>query len=168
MSTLRSALPGLLVLAAVFAAWLLMRGGAVSEVHRPLPELPISTLQGAPIVRSSFQGKPWVISIWAPDCSSCIDQIPALVAAQADYQDKGVGFLAISVVTNKDAVRAAADRAHFTYAQSITTDDLLGAVGAKTVPTTLFVSAEGEIVAMAEGAHPAEVYQTWAGKLLSP
>ena len=68
------------------------------------------------------------------------------------WEPEGVGFLAVSVVAERARVEAEVKRLGFDLPMAVTTGNLLEAVGIDGVPTTLFVSRQGRIVGIAEGA----------------
>ncbi len=78
--------------------------------------------------------------------------MPELVAARERWEPRGVKFLAISVVEDAPRVRAEADRWGLTWPLAMTTGDLVNLVGVNTVPSTLFVTADGRIVGVLRGA----------------
>lgn len=153
-------------LAIVAFLWVGLRGAAVDERDTPLPPLPLATLDGSPVPASTFAGKPWVINLWMPECAPCIREIPALVEARHTFEPRGVGFLAVSVAPQVDRIQVAIATSGFDWPQALTTGDLMRAVDVLGVPSTLFVSADGRLVGVSDGAIDSRTLHEEIGRLL--
>jgi len=77
-----------------------------------------------------------------------------------------VGFLAVSVVQDRQRVETAVKRLGFELPQAVTTGNLLATVDVVGVPVTLFLSREGRLVGMVDGPISAEVLDSAAAELL--
>jgi hypothetical protein len=76
------------------------------------------------------------------------------VATRRAYEgDDRVGFLAISIAGPPARVAKEAERMGLDWPLALTYGDLLSTVGLWEVPATVFVSADGRIVGVAEGGH---------------
>lgn len=146
--------------------WVGMDGASVSPRDEPLPALPLVDLDGAVIPASTFAGKPWVINLWMPECPPCAAEVPELVAARHQFEPKGVGFLAVSVAPQVERIRAAMETLHFDWPAAATSGDLLRVVDLVGVPATLFVSADGRLVGVADGAIAEETLHEEIGRLI--
>ncbi|MGA9520553.1 MAG: TlpA disulfide reductase family protein [Myxococcaceae bacterium] len=119
---------------------------------KPIPDsFEITTLDGTVLRRSDLLGKPWVINIWVPGCSICVREFPGLEAVRREYEPKGVGFLAVSIEPDEALVRAAAAKIGLGQTVAISENETLGPLSVNQVPSTVFVNAEGVIVAAASG-----------------
>ncbi len=61
------------------------------------PETTFSTITGKKIVLSELRGKPVIVTFWATDCASCIQEIPHLVELYRQYHDKGLEIIAVAM-----------------------------------------------------------------------
>lgn len=114
-----------------------------------------------------FDGKPAMLNIWADWCPPCRSELPSLNKLAEQYSDRIsiIGLLPETVevkdgklVQLPDKMKAARD----IYAEmniafpSIVPEEILytilGQVGIKAFPTTLFVDGEGRLVHLVEGA----------------
>jgi cytochrome c biogenesis protein CcmG, thiol:disulfide interchange protein DsbE len=79
-----------------------------SSIHEKLvnvgdsaPNFSITAENGRPISVSNFGGKVLVLNFWATWCDTCMVEMPSLNKFAADFKDKGVVVLGVSV--DKDA-----------------------------------------------------------------
>jgi peroxiredoxin len=64
------------------------------------PETTFSTITGKKIVLSELRGKPVIVTFWATDCASCIQEIPHLIELYRQYHDKGLEIIAVAMAYN--------------------------------------------------------------------
>ena len=81
----------------------------------------------------------------------CAREFPELEAVRSTYESRGVGFLALSLEPDEQLVRRAAQQLGIRMRVAISKDETLGPLGVNQVPSTVFVDAEGRIVAAASG-----------------
>lgn len=132
-----------LALAIVGAAALLAQRHAV---HQP-PDLMLSDLQGTPLaLRSTLQGRPAVLALWATWCGVCQRELPLLQQAQQRWPQ-------VQVVYVNQAEAPAVVQAHLA-AQArppapvwLDPQAQLGTLaGSRALPTLLFYDAAGHLV----------------------
>jgi hypothetical protein len=93
--------------------------------------------------------------------------LPELEAVRSKYADR-VGFLALSIDHNREKVRAMATRLTLRMEVATADGELLGPLGVNQVPATLFVDAEGTIVASVNGERPRAFFERRIEELLRP
>ena len=112
------------------------------------PDFTLSQLNGVPLTLSDFRGKPVLLNFWASWCPPCRRELPALQAAYAKYGDN-IGFVAVDVKQNSDAAAAFVREMGLTFPVVVDSDgqvsDLIYEV--RGIPTTIFVDAQGVVVA---------------------
>ena len=59
-------------------------------------------ISGKRIDLADYRGKIVVVSFWAAWCSDCAAEIPAMKKIRADYKDKGVEFIGVSLDLPED------------------------------------------------------------------
>ncbi len=69
----------------------------------PAPEFTFQNVKGKEVKLSKLRGKVVVLDFWASWCGPCRAEIPNLKSIYADYKDKGVEFLSVSIDAKKDA-----------------------------------------------------------------
>lgn len=118
------------------------------------PDFAVLDENGQRVELSELRGKPVVINFWATWCGYCVKEMPDFNKAYAENPD--VVFLMVNVT---DGVYETVDKAKaFVLAQGYDFDiyfDVLGeaveAYGVTGYPTTVFVSANGDVVAKEVG-----------------
>lgn len=114
----------------------------------PLPEATFTDLLDptAEVSTADWRGTPTVVNFWATWCTFCLEEMPALQAASEQLGDR-VRFVGIDRQDpREDALAFLADTG-VTYDQVASPDGgYYEQVGARGMPTTLFVDADGVVV----------------------
>jgi cytochrome c biogenesis protein CcmG/thiol:disulfide interchange protein DsbE len=111
------------------------------------PRFTVKSEQGPTVSRSDFNGKLLVLNFWATWCPPCIQEWPSLNSFAAQYKDKGVVVLAVSV-----------DRAEKRYTEFLAKNkpafltardpesNLPASFGTFMYPETYIIDKEGKVV----------------------
>lgn len=106
------------------------------------PILAGKTLDGAFFQLSAWRGTPIIVNFWASWCAPCRDELPALQALHE------AGFRVVGVNVGESFAQAAA----FVQAYGVTFPNLLDpdyywlrVFRVRTLPTTLFIAADGAL-----------------------
>ncbi|PPK52481.1 prolipoprotein diacylglyceryl transferase family protein [Marinobacter persicus] len=146
-STLRKPLSAALVAGAVTWGTTF---GAIALIHQQasgLPDVELAELNGQPASLTAIaDGKPLVVNLWATWCPPCIREMPVLETAQQNYTD--IRFVFANQGEHGETIR------RFLEKQSLNLDhvvrDQTGSfgqvVGSHGLPTTLFYSADGQLL----------------------
>ncbi len=129
------------------AFWLLANIGISYQEDARLPDLTLRNGAGELVRLSDYQGKKLVINLWATWCPPCRREMPVLQAAQQAHED--VVFLFVNQAESPRTV------ATFLVAQGLHLNNLLfdssgqlaQQVGSAALPTTLFYTQEGRLLA---------------------
>jgi hypothetical protein len=78
--------------------------------------------------------------------------LPELETLRQEFQPRGVGFIALSIDHDEAGVRSVAARLGIRMQVATMGDEVLGPLGVRSVPSTIFIDREGVIVAAATGA----------------
>lgn len=145
------ALCALALAAGLSLAWWLY-GGDHGERR---PDFALPDLEGEVRHVSEWDGKLLAINFWATWCAPCREEIPMLVAAQADYRDRGLRILGLAL-DGREPVRDFAEEYGIDYpvlvdaAGVARVQDAFG--GGTGLPMTVIVDREGFIRERVSGA----------------
>lgn len=118
---------------------------------QPLPDLTYETFDGQEASLRDLVGTPLVINFWASWCAPCIAEMPAFDEVHRAAGDQ-VTFLGLNVTDGVEPARVMIERTGVTYDLGRDpSGDVLAALGGVTMPTTVFVAADGTIVASHAG-----------------
>lgn len=113
-----------------------------------LPTVAVKTFDGKlTTFKELAQGKPLVINLWASWCPPCRREMPLLVEAQKKY--KNITFVFVNEDNDPDAALFFADQMKLSTKSIVADYDfgLMRMFGARVLPTTLYYSKNGELMA---------------------
>ena len=91
-----------------------------------------------------------VIDFWASWCGPCRQEMPTMVKMYADYKDKGLGIVGVSLDKNKDAWTSAIKQLGLTWTQvsdlQYWNNDAARLFNISSIPHTVVVGADGTIL----------------------
>jgi len=146
-STLRKPLSAALIAGAM--TWGITFG-AIALIHQQtsgLPDVELAELNGQPASLAAVaDGKPLVVNLWATWCPPCIREMPVLETAQQNYTN--IRFVFANQGEHAETIR------RFLEKQSLNLDHVVSdqtgsfgqVVGSHGLPTTLFYSADGQLL----------------------
>lgn len=109
-------------------------------------DLTVKDMNGASVRLADYKGKVIVLNFWATWCGPCQVEIPELVQTYAEYKDRGVVVLGISIDDSAETLRAYAPQKNMTYPVLLMQDDVEEAYGPIFgVPVTFFIGRDGTI-----------------------
>jgi thiol-disulfide isomerase/thioredoxin len=112
----------------------------------PLPAVSLTSLQGPTVSLPDVAGKPTVINQWGTRCAPCGREMPVLQQAQAAHRDVHIVF--VNQGEKAQAVRSFLAQRELTL-QHVLLDPQLQVgqtLGHRSLPTTLFFDARGQLV----------------------
>lgn len=117
----------------------------------------VTDMSGNEVKLSDFFGKPIVVNFWATWCNPCTSEMPHFEEAYKKYGDK-VHFLMVNVGDSRNEAKAFGEKNSYTF--PIYHDSSYSASFAynvSSIPGTLFINADGELVHSRVGALSKEV-----------
>lgn len=131
-------------------------GGGVSvsgtaAPGEPAPDVRLTDFDGKEFTLADLEGKPLVVNFWATWCPFCVAEMPGFEKVHQSVKDE-VAFLGIDQCEtcqggSLDAARDLAKETGVTYRLA---EDPNGSVfvafGGSSMPTTLFINEDGEVV----------------------
>ena len=61
------------------------------------PDVTFTTLTGQKIALKALRGKPVLVTFWATDCHSCLEEIPVLIDLYNRHHDSGLEMIAVAM-----------------------------------------------------------------------
>ena len=118
------------------------------------PDFTAYDADGNAVQLSDYFGKPLVLNFWASWCGPCKSEMPAF--QQAYEQEDGVQFLLVNMTGGRETqadAEALLEEEGYTFPVLFDLDlDAAMTYGVTALPTTYFLDAEGNLVALAQGA----------------
>ena len=111
--------------------------------------------------------QPMVVNFFASWCPPCVGEMPDFEAVSQELGDD-VRFVGLAVTDRPEDASRIVDQTGITYKWSRDVrGDIAGAVGITSMPSTLFISTDGEIVDIQAGAVDADQLRSLIAKHLS-
>ena len=125
---------------------LLLLGACSSPGADALPDLELETLDGGTIDLADRPATPMVLNLWATWCAPCRRELPAF--DQVDQQSAGdVTIVGVNQGDDRETAGAMIDEIGVEFTQALdSSSELSRALAITSMPSTVFVSASGEIV----------------------
>lgn len=116
-----------------------------SIVNKPLPSLPLTTLDGRPFDATSLRGKVVLLDFFASWCGICKAELPHLKSSFAKYQsDRNVSFVLVSVDEDAKRLQRYLDEMKFPFTiLRMPIEAAEAAMGFDNVPATFYVDPQG-------------------------
>ncbi len=135
-----------LALAAIAGAgaWLALGSGSA-----PAPESSFVLLDGSRLSTSDLRGKVVLVNFWATSCTTCVAEMPDLIATHHKYQAQGFDTLAVAMSydpPNFVVNFAQSRKLPFKVAIDNTGANAKAWGDVQLTPTTYLVNKQGEIV----------------------
>ena len=138
--------------AAALGGWLAMGGGAG---HTPAPQVSYSLLGGQQLNTQSLRGQVVLVNFWATSCTTCVAEMPQIVATYDKYRGKGYQTVAVAMSYDPPAyVANFAESRKLPFGVAIdNTGEIARSFGhVQLTPTSFLINKRGEIVKRYVGA----------------
>lgn len=136
--------------AAIAAAALFISGcsKAAGSAAGTAPAWTLNDLEGRAVKSSDFAGKVVVVDFWATWCPPCREEIPAYIALQEKYRDKGLVIVGVSLDQGGPrVVKDFAGKMKINYPLVMGDEAVVDAFGGvEGIPTTFVIGRDGTIV----------------------
>ncbi len=109
------------------------------------PAFTIAADTGRAVTVPSFGGKLLILNFWASWCPPCVEETPSLSKLAADYANRGVVVLGISVDASEPAYRAFLQKYRPAFL-TVRDAQIHRAYGTFMYPETYFIDSSGKVV----------------------
>jgi len=125
----------------------------VGEVNRPAPDFTLPALGGGEVRLSDYRGKTVLVNFWGTWCEPCREETPALQAAYAQLQQRGLVVIGIDLADGeKTQGRGEAEISQFVKQYGVSYPIALDVEGKVAnafriypIPTSYFIDPQGNI-----------------------
>ena len=127
-----------------------------AEEFEPAPDFTVYDKNGNTIKLSDMKGTPVVLNFWASWCPPCKAEMPEFDEIAKEYAGK-VAFMMVDLTDGQretvEIAQAFIDSMGYTFPVYFDKDsDAAYKYGIQSIPTTIFIDANGDLVAGATGA----------------
>jgi peroxiredoxin len=146
MSLTRRFLLPLLASLSVSAALAL---SACSGAGQSAPDLPFTQIDGSKHKLADLKGKVTLVNFWATSCTTCVKEMPELVATHQKFKEQGFETLAIAMSYDPPAyVSQFVETRQLPFRVAMDHDGTLaqGFGSVELTPTTFLLNKKGEVV----------------------
>jgi thiol-disulfide isomerase/thioredoxin len=124
--------------------------GGIYGVPAKAPNLAITTIEGEAFTLHELAGENRVVvlNFWATWCRPCVEEMPGMERVHLAYEDKEVAFVGIAVKDTIWNVREFLAGQPVSYGIAVDDQNEIGDAfgGVKTLPTTVFLDNNSDIV----------------------
>ncbi len=116
--------------------------------HTKTPNLTLTTLDGQSIELAHLRGKPVIVTFWATDCESCLNEIPVFLELYSRYHSQGLEIIGISMYYDPPNHVVEFNKQHaLPYPVVLDIDATIAKTfeNTRVTPTTFLLTPNGEI-----------------------
>ena len=118
-------------------------------LRQSAPSVAYTLLDGTPSSTDALRGKVVLVNFWATSCTTCVHEMPQIVATHERFKARGFETLAVAMSYDPPAAVA-----HFAQSRQLPFGVVIDNTGAvarsfgdvKLTPTTVLINQRGEIV----------------------
>lgn len=131
-------------------------GNAVDATADSGVDFALPNFEGETVRLSDFRGQGVIVNYWASWCLPCLAELPRF--EEVYQRNRGtVAFLGVNLADDPSSALSVIGKAGVTYPLAVDADGAtFTAFGAYTMPTTVFISPDGEVLEVYGGPLTAE------------
>ncbi|MDO9424581.1 MAG: TlpA disulfide reductase family protein [Methylobacter sp.] len=138
-------LPGLLLLALIS----IVLSVGCSKTITSAPDVTLTTITGKKIALKDLRGKPVIVTFWATDCPSCIEEIPDLIDLYTRYHASGLEMIAVAMYydpPNHVVDMTKTKQLPYNVALDVNSEHAEAFGGVMFTPSTFLIGPDGSVV----------------------
>ena len=133
------------------------------------PDVTFTTISGKKIILRELHGMPVVVTFWATDCRSCIEEIPHLLELYHSYHAQGLQMIAVNRYydpPNHVVEMTKARQLPYDVALDLRNEHALAFGNIQLTPTTFLINPEGLIARQITGVFDLQEMKIIINKML--
>ncbi|NOT12650.1 MAG: TlpA family protein disulfide reductase [Methylococcaceae bacterium] len=133
------------------------------------PDSTFTTITGKRISLSQLRGKPVLVTFWATDCPSCLEEIPHLIDIYQHFHPLGLEIIAVAMIYDPPSRVVAMTQAMqipYDVVLDLKSDHALAFGQVQLTPSTFLISPDGSIAMKTVGLIKPEAISTQLNSLL--
>jgi thiol-disulfide isomerase/thioredoxin len=134
------------------------------------PDVTFKTLAGKQIPLKTLKGKPVLVTFWATNCPSCLQEIPLLIRLYQKYHQQGLEIIAVTMADNPPNLvveMAKAKQIPYHIALDLKSDLAKAFGDVSLIPQTFLISPDGTITLSQLGLFDMEIIKKRVENYLS-
>jgi peroxiredoxin len=149
---------------AAFAAWRTL------TAREPAPAVSYTLLDGSKVSTEAMRGKVLLVNFWATSCTTCVAEMPQIVATHEKFKSRGYDTVAVAMSYDPPAyVARFAETRRLPFGVAI---DNTGVIArsfgdVQMTPTTFLIDKQGRVVKRYLGAPDFAALHALIGQLLA-
>jgi peroxiredoxin len=162
--------PVLLALIVAVGAGTALAAWRVLAAREPAPAVSYTLLDGSKASTEAMRGKVLLVNFWATSCTTCVAEMPQIVATHEKFKSRGYETVAVAMSYDPPAyVARFAETRKLPFGVAI---DNTGAIArsfgdVQMTPTTFLIDKQGRVVKRYLGAPDFAALHTLIGELLA-
>jgi len=128
---------------------LLLISFGCSDTITSAPDVTFTTITGQNIAMKDLRGKPVIVTFWATDCPSCIQEIPDLIDIYNQYHAAGLEMVAVAMYydpPNHVVDMTKAKQLPYPVALDLNSEHAEAFGGIMFTPSTFLIAPDGSVV----------------------
>jgi peroxiredoxin len=120
-----------------------------SQTITSAPDVTFTTITGQKIALKDLRGKPVIVTFWATDCPSCIQEIPDLIDIYNQYHAAGLEMIAVAMYydpPNHVVDMTNAKQLPYPVALDLNSEHAEAFGGIMFTPSTFLIAPDGSVV----------------------
>lgn len=113
------------------------------------PDVTFTSIKGEKIALANLRAKTVMITFWATDCKSCIEEVPHLIELYNKYHTKGLEIIAVAMYydpPNHVVEMTRLKQIPYDVALDLRAEHAKAFGNIQLTPTTLLINRQGQIV----------------------
>jgi thiol-disulfide isomerase/thioredoxin len=117
-----------------------------------IADFEVTKRNGETLKLSDLKGKIVFLNFWATWCPPCQAEMPSIERLYKQFKDTDLEILAVSIGENAETVNDFLTQTPYSFPIALNPDGRLGALYARSIPSTYIINKDGTVIAAKIGA----------------